>query len=72
MGTKGLMMEGLAVMTDRAGLDIIGDEGDYAGPIELTLNVHDRLCDTRVASQAVVMMGAADVKSDVLIIWDIE
>jgi len=35
MGTKGLMMEGLAVMTDRAGLDIIGDEGDYAGPIEL-------------------------------------
>ena len=50
----------------------IGDEGDHPGPVELTTDVLDSLGDAGVTSQAVVMMGAEDVQSDVLIIWDID
>ena len=70
MGAKRLVVEGLAAVTDRTRVDVIGDEGNHLGPIELTTNVLDCLGDARVASQVVVMMGAEDVQSDVLIIWD--
>ena len=72
MGAKGLVVEGLAAMTDRTQVDVIGDEGDHPGPVESMMDVLDCLGDAGVASQAVVVMGAEDVQSDVLIIWDIE
>ena len=53
-------------------MDVVSDEGDHSGPIELTLDVLDRLGDARVSSQAVVVMRAKDVQSDVLIVGDIE
>jgi len=53
-------------------VDVVGDEGDHSGPIELTTDVLDRLGDARVSGQAMVMMRAEDVQSDVLIVGDIE
>jgi len=37
-------------------VDIVSDEGDHSGPIELTMDVLDRLGDTWVSSQTVVMV----------------
>jgi len=53
-------------------VDIVGDEGNHSGPIELMMDVLDHLGDTRVSSQTVVMVGAKDVQSDVLIVRVIE
>ena len=72
MGAKGLVVEGLAATADRTRVDVIGDEGDHPGPVELTSDVLDYLGDAGVARQVVVVMGAEDVQSDVLIIRDIE
>ena len=53
-------------------MDVVGDERDHLGPIELTMDVLDHLGDARVSSQAMVMMRAKDVQSDILIVGDIE
>ena len=53
-------------------MDVISNEGDHPGPVELMTNVLDHLGDTGVAGQVVVMMGVEDVQSDILIIWDME
>ena len=72
MRAKGLVMEGLAATTHRTRVDVVSDKGDLSGPIELTTDVLDRLSDARVSSQAMVVMRAEDVQSDVLIVGDIE
>ena len=61
MRAKWFVMEGLAVATDRTGVDVIGDKGDNLGPIELAVNVLDHLGDARVTSEAVVMAGVKDI-----------
>jgi len=38
-------MEGLAATADRARVDVVGDEGDHSGPIELTTDVLERFGD---------------------------
>ena len=53
-------------------MDVVSDESDHSGPIELTTDVLDRLSDARVSSQAMVVMGAKDIQLDVLIVGDIE
>ena len=53
-------------------MDVVSNKGNHLGPIELTTDVLDRLGDARVSSQAMVMVGAKDVQSDVLIVGDIE
>ena len=53
-------------------MDVVSDEGDHSGPIELMTDVLDRLGDARMSSQTMVMVGAKDVQSDVLIVGDIE
>jgi len=40
-------------------MDVIGNEGDHFGPIELATNVLDRLSDARVAHEAVIMARRA-------------
>ena len=72
MRAKWLVVERLAATADRTRVDVIGDEGNHPGPVELTTDVLDHLGDAGVTSQVVVVMGAEDVQSDVLIIWDIE
>src|SRR5882724_12325355 len=72
MRAKWLVVEGLAVTADRTRVDVVGDEGDHSGPIELMTDVLDRLGDARMSSQTMVMVGAKDVQSDVLIVGDIE
>ena len=52
-------------------MDVVSDEGDHSGPIELTTDVLDRLFDARVSGQAMVVMRAEDVQLDVLIVGDI-
>ena len=61
MRAKWLVMEGLSAATDRTGVDVISDKGDHLGPIELAVNVLDRLGDSRVTSKAVIMAGAKDI-----------
>ena len=53
-------------------MNVIGDEGNYSGPIELPMNILDGLGDSGVSCQTVVMVGAQDVQSDVLTIGDVE
>ena len=53
-------------------MDVVGDEGDHLGPIELMTDVLDHLGDARVSSQTMVRVGVKDVQSDVLIVGDIE
>ena len=72
MRAKGLMMEGLAAMADRTQMDVVGDEGDHLGPVELATDILDGLGDARVSSQMMVVVGVKDVQSDILIIGDIE
>ena len=72
MGAEGLVVEVLAALTDRAGMNVVGDEGNHLGPVELVVNVLDRLGDARVTSKAVIVMQVEDVQSDILIIRDIE
>ena len=43
-------------------MDVIGDEGDHPGPVELTTDVLDHLCDAGVASQVVVIIGVENVQ----------
>jgi len=71
MRTKGLVMEGLAVTADRTQVDLVSDEGNHLGPIELAMDILDGLSDTRVSSQAVVVVGARDIQLDLLIIREI-
>jgi len=42
-------------------MDVVGDEGYHSGPVELSADVLDRFGDTRVTSQAVIVVGAQDV-----------
>ena len=72
MGAKGLVMEGLAAATDRTGMDVIGNEGDHFGPIELATNVLDRLSDARVTREAVIMARAQDIQSGGLVVGHIQ
>ena len=53
-------------------MDVVTDEGNHLGPIELMMDIFDCLGDTRVSSKAIVMMGVKDVQSDVLIVGDID
>ena len=53
-------------------MDVVGDESDHSGPIELTTDILDRLGDAWVSRQVVVMMRVKDVQLDILIVGDIE
>jgi len=53
-------------------MDIVSHEHDHSGPIELATDILDCLGDARVSSQAMVVRGAKDVQSDILLIGDIE
>ena len=72
MGAKRLVMEGLAATAECTQMDIVGDKGNHSGPIELMTDILDRLGDARVSSQAMVMVGAKDIQSDILVVWNIE
>jgi len=53
-------------------MNVVGDEHDHSGPVELAMDIHDCLGDARVSSQMVVMVGAKDVQLDILTVGDIE
>jgi len=53
-------------------MDVVGDKGDHSGPIELTANVLNCLGNAWVASKVMVVAGAKDVQSGVLMVRDIE
>jgi len=61
MRAEQLVMEGLAAATNRTGVDVISDEGDHLGPIELAANVLDHLGDAGVTSDAVIMARVKDI-----------
>src|SRR5882724_11490602 len=72
MRAKWLVVEGLAATAERTRVDVVGNEGDHSGPIELTTDVLDHLGDGRMSSQAMVVVGVKDVQLDILIVGDIE
>ena len=53
-------------------MDVVGDEGDHSGPIELMMDVLDHLGNARVSSQVMVVVGAKDVQLDILNVGDID
>ena len=42
-------------------MDVVSNEGNHLGPIELMMDILDHLGDARVSSQVMVMMGAKEV-----------
>ena len=66
------MVEGLAVTADRTRVDVFSDECDHSQPVELATYILDGLGDAGVSHQTMVMVGAKDVQSDLLIVGDIE
>jgi len=53
-------------------MDVVSEKGNHLGLVELTMDVLDHLSDAQVSSQAMVVVGAKDIQSDVMIIGDIE
>jgi len=53
-------------------VDVVGDEHDHSWPVELVMYILDGLGDAGVSHQTMVVVGAQDVQSNVLIIGDIE
>jgi len=53
-------------------MDVVAYEGKHLGPVELTTDYLVCLGNTQVSSQVMVMVGAKDIQSDVLIVGDIE
>jgi len=53
-------------------MDVVSDECDLSGPVELAMDILDHLGDARVSSQVMIMMGVKDVQYDVLIVGDVE
>ena len=49
-------------------MDVVGDEGDHSGPIELMMDVLDHLGNAWVSGKVMVMVGANDIQSDILIL----
>jgi len=72
MGAEGLVMEGLATTADRTRMDIVSDECDHLGPVELVTDILNHIGDARVASKMVVVMGAEYIQLDLLIVGDVE
>jgi len=53
-------------------MDIVSDEGDHSGPVELLMDIIYHLGDARVSSQAMIVVRVEVVQSDVLNVGDIE
>ena len=53
-------------------MDVVSDEGNHSGPVELMTDILDCLGNARVPSQVVVMMGVKDIQLDILIVRDIK
>jgi len=65
-------MKGLVATADCTRTDVVSHEDHHLGQIELATDVLDHLSDARVASQAVVMTGAKDIQSGMLVVRDIQ
>jgi len=53
-------------------MDIVSNKGNNLGPIKLATYFLDHLGDAWVSSQTMIVVGAWDIQSDVLIVRDIE
>ena len=53
-------------------MDVVGDEGNHSGSIELMMDVLNCLGNAQVASKVVIMTGVEDIQSDILVIGNIE
>jgi len=53
-------------------MDIVSHKSGPSGPVELVMDILDRLGDTRMSSQVMVVMGVKVVQSDILFVRDIE
>ena len=67
VGPKWLVMDGLVSTAGCARSNIVHDELNEAGPVELPSNVSDSLTNTWMSCQMMVVMGTKDIKSDVLV-----
>jgi len=47
MRAEGLVMEGLATTADRTRMNVVSNEHDHSGPVELAMDILDRLGDAR-------------------------
>ena len=65
------MVDGFVSTAGCARLNIVHDKLNETGPVELPLNVSDSLTNTWMSHQTMVMIGAKDVKSDILVVGNI-
>ena len=71
VGSEWLVMDGLVLTAGCARSNIVCDESNEVGPVELPSNVSDGLTNTWMSHQTMVMIRAKDVKSDVLMVGNI-
>ena len=65
-------MKGLVVTADCTRTNVVSHEDHHLRPIELVMDVLDRLSNAKVASQAVVVTGVKDIQLGVLVVGDIQ
>jgi len=53
-------------------MDVVSDEGDHSGSVELMTDVLGCLGNAWVSSQTMVVVGVEDIQLDILIVGDIE
>ena len=51
--------------------NIVRDESNEAGPVELLSNVSDSLTNTWMSHQTMVVIGMKDIKLDVLVVGNV-
>ena len=71
VGSEWLVMDGLVSTAGCARSNVVRDESNEAGPVELPLNVSDGLTNTWMSGPTMVVIGTKDVKSDVLVVRNI-
>ena len=64
-------MDGLVSTASCARLNIVHNESNEAGPVELPSNVSDSLTNAWMSGQTMVVIGTEDIKSNILVVRDI-
>ena len=71
VGSKWLVMDGLVSTAGCARSNVVCDESNKAGPVELLLNVSDGLTNAWMSGQTMVVIRTKDVKSNILVVGNI-
>ena len=71
IGPEWLVMDGLVSTASCARSNVVHDESNEAGPVELPSNVSDSLTNAWMSRKVMVVIRAKDIKLDVLVVGNL-